>query len=244
MKRYKQLTTAGLALSIVGVLVGCSTGNDASPTTNATNITGTRNSTTSTPANTTTSNMPTGMTTQNTPYLTVESPAGHSFKPGSAIKVEGVVDGRLNSGSKVTASLYWGNKANSSRLVHAQTYDVANGGTFGGDFNVPNTSFVGASGGEFVLVIQYPHAKSVTIPMATPEVKAVSSATAGMVHLNLTNAQINNIQDALKHIDTSNPVSMKFGNGGKVFVPTEIPKGEKFLGADSGATLNLARMSL
>lgn len=237
MQRYKQLVTAGVVLSIVGVLAGCSTGNGTSPASNATNITGTRNSTASPPSNTTTSNIPTGMTTQDTPYLTIESPAVHAFKPGSTIKVEGVVDGRLKSGSKVTASLYWGNKANSSRLVHAQTYDVANGGTFGGDFNVPNTSFVGASGGEFVLVIQYPHAKSVTIPMATPEVKAVSPATAGMAHLNLTNAQINNIQDSLKHIDASNPASMKFGNGGKIFVPTEILKGEKFLGADSGGNV-------
>lgn len=34
MKRYKQLATAGVALSIVGVLAGCGTGNSSTPMTN------------------------------------------------------------------------------------------------------------------------------------------------------------------------------------------------------------------
>lgn len=204
MKRFKQLATVGIALSLMGVLAGCATGNNttgSSARSNTANQAVTNTSTntaTNVPANTTTNTTravgpqtsgnqtgtnTTAPTTSNTPGTTsqkqqtslrIVEPTSHAFKPGSTIKVNGWVTGSSKHGTSVAVSLYWGNRPIANRLIHSQTFGVVNSGAFGGPFNVPNTSFVGASGGEFVLVFQYPNAKMVTINMATPEVKAGS----------------------------------------------------------------------
>jgi len=60
------------------------------------------------------------------------------------------------------------------------------------------------------------------------------TSSAGMVHLNLTNAQIKTIETAVKKLN-GNPNAMTFGNGRKVYVPNQVPQGQQFLNADYGA---------
>jgi hypothetical protein len=63
-----------------------------------------------------------------------------------------------------------------------------------------------------------------------------SYSTSGMVHLNLTNAQIQTIRTAINKL-RGNPSQMTFADGDvKIYVPQQIPQGQQFLKADFGAS--------
>ncbi|WDL99229.1 hypothetical protein [Alicyclobacillus sp. ALC3] len=63
-----------------------------------------------------------------------------------------------------------------------------------------------------------------------------STTSASMVHLNLTNAQIKTIETSVNRVN-GNSNAMTFGNGRKVYVPNQVPQGQQFLNADSGANV-------
>ncbi|WP_258112668.1 hypothetical protein [Alicyclobacillus sp. SP_1] len=63
-----------------------------------------------------------------------------------------------------------------------------------------------------------------------------SYSTSGMVHLNLTNAQIQTIRTAINKL-RGNPNQMTFADGDvKIYVPLQVPQGQQFLKADFGAS--------
>ncbi|MFX4303343.1 hypothetical protein ACOJUR_13960 [Alicyclobacillus tolerans] len=151
MKRYKKWTTAGIALTIVGLLTGCGTGGGVSSgSTPVTNVT----------------NSPTSNVT-------------HTSTPSNSVA------------SKTANS--------TSTSTH--------------QFN--NNS---------------------TVSNNTKPSSQASSSTSGMVHLNLTQAQIQTIKTAIIKL-RGNPSQMTFADGEiKIYVPQQIPQGQLFLNADFGAS--------
>lgn len=65
------------------------------------------------------------------------------------------------------------------------------------------------------------------------QVDSQKSSVSDMVHFSLASTQIQMIETAVRNYG-GEAQPMKFGHGEKVYVPTQVPKGEQFLKAYSG----------
>lgn len=102
-------------------------------------------------------------------------PFQYEFRQGSRITVEGNVNGVKSKRGNLWVRLFWGVHPIAAHLIHAQSIAVTSTGKFHGIFDVPQTSFVGASGGEFVMEITSGSARPVLIHLAIPATYAIVS---------------------------------------------------------------------
>lgn len=81
--------------------------------------------------------------------------------------------------------------------------------------------------------------KTHTNPVSTcSTIEEYAGSSTDTAPFHLTNAQFQMIQTALQHIVVPNPASMEFTDGSKIYVPTELPLGEQFLGVNSGSNVD------
>lgn len=159
MKSYKKWATAGVAISIVGVLAGCGNANDTTGGTTPTNTTNqtaintstgiTANTTTNAAANTSagtqattntssssTANQP-GAIIGNTQIIHLASPVpNQTVQAGSEIMVSGTV-GKGFEHQTLQVQLYSGN-VKPLRIIQTKKIQVGSDGKFSGQFGIPN----------------------------------------------------------------------------------------------------------